>query len=444
MYRSQGTTRGPCSKANACAVKTHDQVARWLYCLAAIIVCQVAHAQQASGPSTFAPLAMPQPFDSGNSNGRLSGISSGQSQPSVLQFKTASAPAFEVTESDGKAKDSNAKVNGGEQTSRPSGWSLLRQQAAVPGASKAAQPPAYVRTTRPPTYARAPVEANAATIDGSIPEKPADGSISQFLSQAYQPPAETDSSRRELPGPPTGRAIWTQSMPPKPRPEAPAVSKRTWTQSAYDSPLNQMGVPKPADLPSPSVGLTQPALVAEQSPLATAKPKSAERSADGTPKTSSTNSDFAGLWGQLSGIKRAQSDGGTMGSKADDGRKPRPAAAPRNNVVQAAAWSDSNQTAPTKTQQSGGFWSGLTRPFNMKSNEAPIRRPNVRQTANAAVSSDKTESEVPESERVPTLLLPFYQTNDTRRNGRTGARSWSRSRAHRAEVDIDQTIIVAE
>ena len=402
MNRSQvTTTRGSSFKANACAVKTLNRAVRWLCCVTAIAACQAAWSQQPPNPFTVRP-AMPPVVDSGNLSDSLPEESSGPVQPTEMPTSA-------------------------------------RQQSAALDTSSAAQPPAYVIRARPPAFTRVPSDTRMAAVDGSVPTEPVGAAVSQFLPQAYQLPAETDPDGPELQSPPTDRALRTQFRLPVQRPAASAILSRPSPKLAYDSPVDQMGALRPVEAPDPIRSLAQPAFVTEESPVVAPRPKSARRLADDTPKTPNRNSFFLGLRNQLLGYKGVPPDGQTSGSKVDGGRKAQSATASTSNTSRAAMGSDSNQTAPTNTPPSGGSWSGLTRPFNMETNEAPTRRPSARQTANAAVASDKITTEVPESERVPRLLLPFYQTKSASQNGRSGEQL-TQSRAQGLGQDIEHSV----
>jgi hypothetical protein len=222
------------------------------------------------------------------------------------------------------------------------------------------------------------------------------------------------------------------------RSAAPSLSNRSRSQTKYDTLLSQLGLPKAVNSASQSERPPQPTFAAPQSMVATTVSDSASRLADDSQKASSTNSKFAALWSQLSGSNLANSRGGMTGSKVDDSRKQRLAAVPTNNIEQAAEWSATDQTTPRQVPQNSVLWSGLARPFTVRTTEAPLRCPNASQIG-SALASDEAKAEIPESERVPALLRPFYQTNNLPQNGETGGQL-AESRARGLGQDLEHTI----
>jgi hypothetical protein len=114
---------------------------------------------------------------------------------------------------------------------------------------------------------------------------------------------------------------------------------------------------------------------------------------------------------------------------------------PRSGNVQQAAWSGSNnapsnQAAPRVASQPTGFWSQLTRPLTAQTDDAPVRRPEANQTASDPTAAAQSDQDTDESEHVPQLLLPFYQTSGSpSSNADESPAAKARSGHHGADIE---------
>jgi hypothetical protein len=374
-------------------------------------------------PLTGTPFLSSSPITAANPSVQApAGAASGLAQPSFLAPSAAapdsggsvsvpglSQPQFLITDhalpgsnaADWRAKQGDSAQNRNTPSGGESGWSLLWRQAAGGATSNA--------SNRSVGSVATPSDRTTADDTGT-------------------------STTKNQPG---LDSVWTELAPPKRRSsDARQQTQQPARQESYDSLVGQLGVPKQTNASNETIRSTASTTVNEpsSSPSTRTQPARVANLPVTTPSTntSSTNSVFAGLLSQMAGESGAQS--------TDDSNSPpdsrRNFARPAGGFAQpAAARSAANEASQGTQSQPAGFWAQLARPFTMQTDETPIRRPADNQITQVATASAQND-DAPESDRVPQLLLPFYQTNGSPQPDRNESQiAQARSRHHGPDVE---------
>jgi hypothetical protein len=390
MHGSQGFARGSCSRATHTlrARVWQRRAVRWLCCFAATVVCHVAGAQPPVYPVTATPLATPSPFGSGRSTEDLKGIPSELAQPSVAQ------PAVK--------SDSPSVSVGTASLSQPQ--FLATEHGVTASGSEGAK-----------------VKNDAANDNRDDPANKVSGWARLWKQSAGTNKTATVTGTPAVPlaaktsGTTTARLSAT---PPTLMSQLFPLAARQQTAANRTAPPAEPPIEKPKKASFSSSDERYATDVT--GPKATAHVDSQRHDV-------TTSTGYPGLWDQLSGGHSDSTAGNAIASNEIGNQKPAP------------AQSSQSQTPPEAGTRVGKFLSALAHPITMQSDERSIRRPTVRQTAVSNAATPNAQQEVAESEQIPSLLLPFYQTNDNRPTDQS-AGQFSQSRQNIQGPDLEDSV----
>jgi Putative MetA-pathway of phenol degradation len=394
-------------------------VAGWAWTVA---ICGSVSAAPLAYPTTATPFVSP-PSPASSANGK-DGISAGLAQPSFLasgaspagsdgsvsvpglsqpQFLITDHPAIESHATDWRAKRDDSSQDRDATSDPQSGWSLLWRQATGGASGKASNKSAAGVAAAPDRNAQNRIAAPAVQIQ------------------------------------PGNASVWTELAPPKPRSNAEqAQSQQPQRQESFDSLVNQLGMQKQTD-PSNALVESPSSTVSRESSRSRVARTQPPRAVNAPTNAPQENSEYSGLWSQIAGDSGSDQSQDTNGAMDDPRHSTQPGniSSQRANRVQpAAAWSATDQRPQVTQAQPTSFWSGLARPFTMQTDEAPIRRPAASQTAGVSATSEQSGEDSDESEHVPKLLMPFYQTNISPQAGRSETPlAQARSRHHGPNIE---------
>jgi hypothetical protein len=371
--------------------------ARWLACIWATLVCSMAAAEPSGYPGTASTLALPPSLQVSNSADRATGISPNLAQPAAVQ------PVGTAGRS-----DSSAEVPG-----------ILQPQFLITDQAGPASTPSGLSVTDRQTNQNSQTKHSDSANDryGQADDQSSWSQLwrqttgnTQAKAKAFGSGTTTSQNTR------SSQSVWNDLVLPPKRQTSAAPPKQTQSPDSYNPLASQLGFSDHAAFSSETDSdfSAAPSVSASDSRMAKSQPtiNAANLPANAT----TTTAGFAGLWNQISG-------GGNAASANDTNDA--------GGIKQTAVWTaeSKSQTEPEAAPPTAGFWSSLSRPLTAQTNEAPVRRPTVDQTADTAADSAQP----------PSLLMPFYHTNTVPQANR-GATQIARARALNHGQDLANTV----